>query len=89
VLRPLPGLRLVMPEYLPPRWWAGTVTLTRRALTQSVTRSAQMWSITDATIPPDRRLALRRGVPVRPVADQLVVRTVGEMARRQEGGTNP
>jgi DNA-directed RNA polymerase specialized sigma24 family protein len=32
---PTSGLRLVMPEYLPPRWWAGIVTLTRRALTQS------------------------------------------------------
>src|SRR5215207_6428700 len=35
-----------------------------------------------------RRLAVRRGLAVQPVADHLLVRT-GEMARRQEGGTNP
>ena len=39
--------------------------------------------------PQSARLAVRRGLPVRPVADQLLVRTMGEMARRQEGGTNP
>jgi hypothetical protein len=36
----------------------------------------------------DRRLAVRRGLPVRPMADQLLVRT-GELARRQAGGPNP
>src|SRR5829696_1461475 len=35
-----------------------------------------------------RRLAVRRGLAVQPVADQLLVRT-GEMARRQAGGPNP
>jgi len=35
-----------------------------------------------------RRLAVRRRLPVRLMADQLLVRT-GEMARRQAGGPNP
>jgi hypothetical protein len=34
-------------------------------------------------------LTVRRGLPWLPVADQLLVRTVGEMARKQEFGLKP